>query len=353
MVELFVTKYPVSKRQTNKAGLTASQIAQKLKFASIVELIETGEAVPLSTRKPEPKADGPKHNYETLLQASRDGHIKIIKEFIYQCYDSTEQKRQLCNELILVAKQAKQWEIVDILETYYKTLSKIELHGSLTLNEHHQRILRGFLSSLSTVIADSPVVLDPIDPNTYEDFFSALTSSIAKRSQELGQVASEQDVKRLIEREDMSTKEQMIKISEQLEQLLESKDSLQARMQDTDERLFKQQNLTAIQRKAFAKEKEAHKQQLAIYECSLFLFQRQQEATLIRQKTIDFIKGNTNLIMFYRTIENRLEALFHSVLAAQGGYLKREATAKFGKTSQVSSLWPTKIPIRKCVHQFS
>lgn len=360
VVELFVTKYPACKRHTNKAGLTALQIAQQLKFTRIAELIETGKTMSQSLNDHSGEPEQPKHGFATLMQASRDGHIKTIQEFIDQRYESKEQKRQLCFELIQVAKQAKQRQISDLLEPYYKTKLKTELASDMelggigfTLSEHHKRVLRGFLSGLSTLIADSPIVLDPTDPKTYVDLFSALTSNIAKRSQELQQVTNEHDVRKIIEQDEINTKQQLTKISEQLEQLLESRDSLQARIQDTDERLFKQQNLTAIQRKEFMKEKEIHKQQLAIYECSIFLFQRQQEATLTRQKTVDFIKGNANLIMFYRTIENRLEALFHSALAAQGGYLKKETTAKFGMTSPVFTMWPTKLPIRKYIYRYS
>jgi hypothetical protein len=354
VVKLFVTKYPATKRQTNKAGLTALQIAQKLKFARITELIETGKAASELPTDQEEKVDESKHDYETLLKASRDGHIKIIQEFIDQRYESKEYKRQLCSELIQVAKRAKQCQIVDILEHYYKTklidklASDMELGsvggGGFTLTEYHQRVLRGFLSGLSIIIADSTVVLDPTDPKTYVDLFSNLTSSIAKRSEELQQVSSEHDMKKLIEQDEMNTREQLTKISEQLEQLLESKSRSEARILEIDKRLFEQENTsTALQRKEFTKEKEIHKQQLAAYECSIFLFQRQQEATLIRQNTINFIKAEPNLIMFYRTIENRLEALFHSVLAAQGGYLKPKATAKSSKPTTVLN----QIPISK------
>jgi hypothetical protein len=346
MVEFFVTKYPATRKQTNKAGMTALDIAKKLNFARIAELIETGKAVPES---PENQDNEPKHDYETLVQASRNGHVKIIQEFIAQRYESKEEKRKLCYELIQVAKKAKQYQIVDILEPYYNNKLKnelpsdIEIGSAITLNEHHKKVLLGFLSGLSTCIANSPVVLDPADPNTYVDFFSGLTTSIEKRSQQIEQVASEQDVKKLIEEDQMNTKEQLTKINEQLEQLLASKNSLQDRVQDIDGRIFKQQDLTALQRKEIAKQKEIHKQQLATYECSIFLLQRQQEATLIRQNTINFIKGNTNLIMFYRTIENRLQALFHSALAAQGGYLKTEATTKYARPTTVLN----KIPISK------
>ncbi|CAF2506662.1 unnamed protein product [Rotaria sp. Silwood2] len=351
MVELFVTKYPATKRQTNKAGLTALQIAQKLKFARIAELIETGKAVPQSSKHPDENNNKPKYDYETLAQAACNGHVKIIQEFIDERYESKEEKRRLCYELIQVAKTAKQFQIVDILEPYYNTklrtqlASDMEIGSAVILGEHYKRILLGFLSALSGIIADSPVVLDPADPNTYRDLFSDLTANVAKRSQELQRVTSEQDVKKLINQDETNTKERLTKINEQLQQLLESKNSLEARIQDTDERLFKQQRLTALQRKELTKEKEVYAQQLATYECSIFLFQRQQEATLIRQKTINFIKANTNLIMFYRIIENQLDALFLSALAAQGGYLKTETTMKSSVTGTIVNMLPTKIPI--------
>ncbi|CAF2738176.1 unnamed protein product [Rotaria sp. Silwood2] len=351
MVELFVTKYPATKRQTNKAGLTALQIAQKLKFARIAELIETGKAVPQSSKHPDENNNKPKYDYETLAQAACNGHVKIIQEFIDERYESKEEKRRLCYELIQVAKTAKQFQIVDILEPYYNTklrtqlASDMEIGSAVILGEHYKRILLGFLSALSGIIADSPVVLDPADPNTYRDLFSDLTANIAKRSQELQRVTSEQDVKKLINQDEANTKERLTKINEQLQQLLESRNSLEARIQDTDERLFKQQRLTALQRKELTKEKEVYAQQLATYECSIFLFQRQQEATLIRQKTINFIKANTNLIMFYRIIENQLDALFLSALAAQGGYLKTETTMKSSVTGTIVNMLQTKIPI--------
>ncbi|CAF1023290.1 unnamed protein product [Rotaria sp. Silwood1] len=350
IVKFFVTKYPTTKTQTNRSGLTALEIARKLKFTRIAELIETGEDVPESS-KDDTKDNKPKHDYETLVQAASKSNVKIIREFIDERYESKEKKRRICYELIQIAKKATQFQIVDMLEPYYNTklrtelASDMELGSVVSLNDYYKKILLGFLSGLSSIIADSPVVLDPADPNTYRDLFSALTTSVAKRSQELQQVTSEQDVKKLIDQDEATTKERLTKIDQQLTQLHESRDSLQARIQDADERLFKQQRLTAIQRKEFAKEKETYAQQLATYECSIFLFQRQQEAILIRRKTINFIKSNNNLIIFYRTIENHLEALFHSALAAQGGYLKTEVTTKSGITGTIVNMLSMKIPI--------
>lgn len=347
-VEYFVTKYPATKKQTNKAGSTALQIAQKLKFTRIVQLIETGKPVPESVKDEENK---PKHDFETLAKACRDGPIKIIQEFIALRYDSKEEKRKICHRLIQIAEKAKQEQIAHTLQVYYNAKLKNELAsdmeqgGSVALSEHYKKVLLGFLSGLNSLIANSPDVLDPFDPQTHIDLFSCLTKNIEKRSLELRKVANEHDVQKLIEQDQANTTEQLTKINDQLEQLMESKNSLQTRMQDNEELLFEQKTITALQRKEIIKEKELHKQQLAAYECSIFLFQRQQEATLIRQNTINFIKANANLILFYRTVENRLQALFHSALAAQGGYLKTETTSKFVRRTTALN----QIPISKYI----
>ena len=184
IVELFVMKYPATKRQTNKAGQTALQIAQKLNFTRIGDLIETGKAIPESLKDLKEITDKPKHDSKTLVEASRDGHLKTIQEFIAQRYESKEEKKRLCYDLIQVARKAKQFQIVDILEPYYHTklrtelASDMELGGNVALNEYNRRMLFGFLNGLSTVIANSPIVLDPADPKTYADLFSSLTANI-------------------------------------------------------------------------------------------------------------------------------------------------------------------------------
>jgi septal ring factor EnvC (AmiA/AmiB activator) len=154
-------------------------------------------------------------------------------------------------------------------------------------------------------------------------------------------VNSEQDVKNLIDKDSAHSQEQLAAISEQLHELIENREQLEQRILDADARLHKQEKLTALQRKTMTEEREVYRKQMASYECSIFVFQQQQEATRIRQSTINFIKDSPNLIMFYRTIENRLEALFHSILAAQGGYVKR------GNSTKQSNMRPTSIPFGK------
>lgn len=332
--------------------MTALEIAQRLKFNRIVQLIETGKGLPESEKDSDAKSQTPNHNEQTLTQAARNGHIKIVREFIAQRYQSKEVKRRLCEKLIQTAKKASQYEILDALEPYYKSELATELASdmhpgsNIVLSERYKKILYGVLGSLNNLIAGNSVLLDPADPNTYTQLFAGLTKNIEERSKEIKQVKTEQDMKKFIQQDDSHTKELLNKIQEQLEELVESRDTLQARVLDTDERLFKEQKVTALQRKEFLKQKELHEQQLATYECSIFLFQRQQEATLNRQKAINFFKSNINLMMFYRTIENRLEALFHSCLAAQGGYVKVEQNSNFGTGKSINML-SQKIPISK------
>lgn len=352
LVELFTKKYPATKKQTNKAGMTALQLAQKLKYNRIVQLIETGKAEPGSEKNEESKTSGPSHSEAALMQAARNGHMKIIREFIAERYESKEQKKKICQNLIQAAKKASQYEVAAVLEPYYKTELRTELASdmhagsNIVLSERYKKVLLGLLGSLSNLIAESSILLDPADPNTYTQFFVGLTQQTAKRSEELQQVKTAQDVTQLIEKDQSETQEQLGKIQEKLEEILDGKNELEARLLDTDERLRQEQKLTALQRKEFMKEKQLHEQQLATYECSLFLFQRQQEAILNRQKAIDFLKRNMNLMLFYRIIENRLEALFHSCLAAQGGYVKVESATNVGKLGKAVNI-TAEIPIGK------
>lgn len=327
IVEFFVLNYAATRTQVNGAGLTALQIAEKLKYKRIAELIITGNYRPPAITDTEP----PKLSYEVLKNAAENGPIETIKEFIKEQYDSSDEKGEICLELIHIAKFHKQLEIVDLLEPYYKTLqnkpSDRQYGDYVRLKHHYKNILLGFLSGLSNVIANSNVILDPVDPNTYVDLFSGLTSNLSKRSQELQQVSNEQDVKKLIEQDLQDTKQQLAKVNETLEQTLQEKDSLQARIEDIETRVFDGRSLTALQRKQYLKDKEYFTQKLAGVEASTELYRRQQDAIETRQKTIKFIKENPNLAMFYRTIETRLQALFTSILAVQGGYVKRETTS--------------------------
>jgi hypothetical protein len=349
VVELFATKYPATKQQKNKAGLTALQIAEKLGFKRIAYVLETGKPAPDSIGDVEAKSDGPKHTKEALMHAAKNGQLKIIKEFIEDRYESRDDKRQLCYQLIDVAKKAKQHEVIGILQPYYHDKLKAELPsdiesgGVVRLNQHYKDILLGFLTSLGKVIAESSVVLDPADPNTYKELFSNMTTNQKKHSQEIHEVDSEQDAKKLSDQDMRNINEKLTNINNELSKLNEEKVTLEKNMQDTAEKMRKQGEITALQRLELSKQQEEHKKQLAVYECSIFLYELQQEATLNRQKTVNFIQKNTNMYLFFRTVENNLQALFHGALAARSGLFSMEKNSKYGLAQKGVDMLPASV----------
>lgn len=52
-----------------------------------------------------------------------------------------------------------------------------------------------------------------------------------------------------------------------------------------------------MERKDFLKQRQELKNQLAVYECSIFLYELQQEASITREKTVEFVRGNTNMYL--------------------------------------------------------
>ncbi len=354
-MELFATKYPATKQQKNKAGLTALQIAEKHGFKRIAYLLKTGKEAPVSLGDAEIKSDAPKHTRENLINAAKNGHLKIIKEFIEDRYESRDDKIRLCYQLIDVAKRFKQHEIIGILQPYYDKQLKeglppeIETGSGVKLNQYYKKILLGFLISLGRVIAESSVVLDPADPNTYKEFVSNITANQKKHSQEIHKIDSERDAKKLSDQDMININEKLTNINNELSKLNQEKETLEQNMQDTAQKLRTQENITAIQRLDLSKQQEEHKKQLAVYECSILLYELQQEATLSRQNTVNFIRENTNMYLFFRTVENLLQALFYGALAARSGLFTMEKNSKFGTASKVVDNLPISlIPFCKC-----
>jgi len=275
--------------------------------------------------------------------------LKIIKEFIDDRYESKDDKRKLCFQLIDVAKKSKQHEVIGILQPYYdKQLNKelpsdIEMGSGVRLSQHYKKILFGFLTSLGRVIAESSVVLDPADPNTYKDLVSNITANQKKHSQEIHKVDSERDVKKLSDQDMININEKLTNINNELSKINEEKETLEKNMQETAQKLRTQENITAIQRLDLSKQQEEHKKQLAVYECSIFLYELQQEATLNRQNTVKFIREDTNMYLFFRTIENLLQALFYGALTARSGLFTMEKNSKYGTAANAVNSVPTSI----------
>ncbi|CAF2521298.1 unnamed protein product [Rotaria sp. Silwood2] len=335
IIELFATKYPATKKQENRARETALQIAEKQEFKRIAQVLKFGPNSASSLITAGKKDATPKHSYEVLAVACQNGQAKIIKEFCQERYESREEKRHLCYELIPIAKKHNQEEIANILQFHYDEQLKmdipsdIELDKIVTLGVNYKKMLHGLLDGLSTLITGTSVDLDPTDPNTFVDLFSKLTSKARQNSTDLVNANTTESIRTLIKKDESDLNKKMNEVENRLNELEMYNKTLEDNIRETDKRLSSAQGLPATERKKIFEERELHKKQLAVYESSILVFRREQETLSNRTKTIQYIKQNPNLFLFYRTIENRLQALFTSVLAAQGGYLKTQRNTTY------------------------
>ncbi|CAF1406975.1 unnamed protein product, partial [Didymodactylos carnosus] len=215
------------------------------------------------------------------------------------------------------------------------------------LKEEYQTMLKGLLAGLSNVIANSSVVLDPADPNTYKELFYSLNSSVEQRTSDISNIHSEQDAILLCKRDTMDLEQKILKLNLELSALATNRDMLAKRIVDTDENLKKVKDVTALQRKELFDNKDATEKQLAMLESSMYVFRRSQEAALRKKYTLEFIKEKPKLFLFFTTIEHNLQSLFNSVLVAQGGLLQRDkSNTKVGMTATTIQAIPTHwIPI--------
>ncbi|UJR18742.1 hypothetical protein I4U23_005648 [Adineta vaga] len=344
VVEFFILKYPATRTQTNQAGLTALQIAQQHRYGRIVQLIETGK--PVISSDDDKKPQGPKYTLSRLRQAVRKSQIDIIREFREETYDSLDEKRQICYEIVQLAENCKQFQILDILKPYFENdlkpnlSSNIAIGDVVTLNKTYKPILLGFLTGLGNVITDCHISIDPNDPKTYKDLFSSLGSKLVARLKQLKKVENEQDIKKVYQQDSNHMKEKLNKIREELEKLEETKKETIFRIQEHNDQISKEKDLSALQRKSLFEKKEEFEKQLIAYECSISLYQREQESILNRQNKLEFMKNDFSSYLFYQTIENRLESLFQNVLAAQSGQLqitKNSTTTTTASIKTVSS----------------
>lgn len=331
MVELFVMQFPATRQQKNKAGLTAFQIAEKKNLKRIAYVLKNGKSAPDSLDDQNSKPKGPRHSQEVLINAAKNGHLTVVNEFIEDEYESFYEKREICLQMIKAARTTKQAEVVSVLEDCYKKLMKSQQSSAadaskgnfVRLSQYYTNILHGFLTGLGQIIADSPVVLDPSDPQTHVDLFSHLTAKRKEHTDEIHQVSSDQDAERLSEKDMATNEEKLKKLEEELKKLEEEKEKAEKGIRDISTQLQDELSLTPIEREDLFKQREEHRKQVAAFESSILLCQLQQEAISNRQKTVKYIRKNKNMYLFFRTVENLLQALFHGVLAARSGILAR------------------------------
>ena len=310
-------------------------------------MLETGKPAPdTTTEDSEAKVEGPKHTRIELLQAATNGRLRVIREFIDERYDSMDEKRKLCYELIDAGKKGKQYEVVNILQPYYNKQLKAEIPSDIErgdvirLNKHYKKVLLGFLTGLGRIIAESPIALDPADPNTYKDMLSNMASKQREHSQELKNINSESDIKKLSERDMANVNGKLEEIQREIDSIHSEKEALRKRTQEAEEELKEQQVLSAIQRRDQFKQKEEQERQWAAFECSQRLLEIQQESVLARKNTMKFIHKSANLHLFFRTVENLLQALCHSVLSARSGLFTMAKNTENDSVSSIVDMLP-------------
>ncbi len=329
-------------QQKNKAGLTALQIAEKQGFKRIAYVLKTGQPAPDIIVDIKVESDEPKHKEYVLFHAAKNGQLKIIQEFIEDHYESPDYKIQLHNKLIDIAKTNKQHEVVHILQSYLDNL-KPGPGNVIRLEQYHEKILHGFLSSLGNAIAKSPVVLDPADPSTYENFVSNINDNQRKQLEDIHKVNSERDAMILSEQDLININKELTNMNNQLKKFNEAKIESEKNIQKIAEELKKQEQISAIERLKLFKEQEKYKRQLAACESSISSFELQQEATLNRQKTVNFIHQNRNMYLFFRTIEIILQSLFHGALTARSGLFNMKKRSGYGTAAGIVNAVPSSI----------
>ncbi|CAF4741467.1 unnamed protein product [Rotaria socialis] len=252
VVELFATKYPVTKKQKNRTGLTALQIAQKEGFKRIAQILEFGDTSHDFLITDEKISATSKHSYQVLETACRNGQAKIIKEFCQERYDSRDEKKSLCCKLIGIAKSYHQEEIADILQLHYDRQLKmdipsdIELEKIVTLDAKYKNILNGVLEGLHNTITGISADLDPADPGTFINLFSKLVTNLQQSAQELENADTKKNIRKLIRKDMSGTEEKLEAIDKRLNQVEEYNTMLKKSIQKTDKRLSSVTGLTAV-----------------------------------------------------------------------------------------------------------
>ncbi|CAF4159586.1 unnamed protein product, partial [Rotaria sp. Silwood2] len=148
--------------------------------------------------------------------------------------------------ITLAAKKAKnhhQEEIIDILQFHYDQQLKmdipsdIELDKIVTLDAKYKKILHGMLEGLNSIITGISVSLDPADPKTFVNLFSKLKSNVRQNSQDIGKVNTNEDIRKLIDRDVADSNEKLAKIEDRLNHLQQYNEMLMKTIRETDERL--------------------------------------------------------------------------------------------------------------------
>lgn len=327
VVELFIKQYPTTKTQKNKDGHTALELAQKLNFQFIVHLIKTGQRAAVDSQAK--TTSDTIYDEKVLIEAVQYSRMEIIRQFIEQRYQSKDEKKRICDNMIRVARRGNHNEVLRLLTNYYKSewnnenaSNQIDGQNGVSSNFKDLTAMHGSLRLLNSIITGREVLLDPAHLNTYIEYYSALISNNEKQAQELASVKDLNDLRQLVEQSRLEAKKRLDVIEERLEGLDEKIDDVEERIKDIDKRLFSDEKLTALLRKDLLEQKAQLEKDRNTIQCGMQLAKKEEKVAMKRQDILEFFKKHPVLLDFYRIIEQRLQSLFIRYYSDQGAFVK-------------------------------
>lgn len=323
VVELLIKQCPGIVNTKNPIVLKSLQIAIDKNHKRIEQILRTGKS--LVSSDDGKRYMGPRHSLEMLRDAATKGNIGIIKEFCEDVYESKDKKRHICFVLLFLASAHKQFDVIDILGRHYNidlkpdALSKIELGEYLHLNDDERRVFYGFLSGISSAITESSVLIDPHDPSTYERLFDDLASKLVDQIKHLENIDDSKHTEKAYRQECEKMNNITDKIRSNLMNMGDKKAETIILINECEQKLSSEAQMGELDRKNLIKKREVYKSDLHVYKSIINISERKLENIEKRRRMLDSICNDTNLFLFYNTIENRLQAFLQKVYDAQFG----------------------------------
>ncbi|CAF1411813.1 unnamed protein product [Rotaria sordida] len=324
VVEYFITAHGATRTLQNRRGQDALAIARNKNYGEIIQLFDPSFKIDVKRKKILP----PKYTNERLDRAAKNGEVLIIQEFIDQEYASLKDKTKQCQRMMEIAKQEKSYQVLSMLQPHYADLSQeltTEQRASrlVSLGEEYQTIFYSFMSSLSQVIADSDVKLDPESPDTYKNLLLNMKSKNGERLQKIDSIQTKSDSIELYQKELGDMQEKIANLDASVNKMKMERKELKKKI-ETYEKQLTNDTMSAIQKKDCYANKQTTEDALNALESSILLFKEAQTTANNKKKLLSYIHKTPNLFVFYTTIENRLQSLFNGVLAAQSNLFKTE-----------------------------
>jgi ankyrin repeat protein len=326
----FIVKFNAGTKQLkNSAGFTALDLAKRSHYNRLVQLLDPGNPDFLVNEEDENIAP-PKYNLSTLVLAAKNGQFQVCQEFIDQRYASLTMKTDICRRMIEAAESKNQAQILAILKPHYKSLSSTAASDQtaerlVSASAQQKAILSGFLVSMSNLLGAGDVSLDVNDPATYSQLFSNLNVRVKNRTEQLAKSSGDESgVQKIYQQDTLELQQKVMKLSEQMAKMNDSRTSLTKRLQAAEAQLAACK--TAKDKKNVYAELQETKDQLLTLQASASLFVNAQKTANHKKKVLDSLKANTQLLCFYQSVENRLQGLFTACKAATAGMFVDQAS---------------------------